>query len=168
VPCPSSTVPRGAHRRPDRPTARWSEVAHLLTSAGLLVPGAARGAPKCTVSAAGGLVFGTYDTFVAAPVDSQLTVTVKCPKPLVPRLLLSRGSAPAFVPRTLQNGSEILTYNVYLDAARTVVFGDGTGGSSFWDGPGGTSVLNGFGRIPPGQDVAVGTYTDTLSLTVLF
>jgi spore coat protein U-like protein len=152
------------HRR----ATPWSTVALLLTSGVLLLPGAARGAPKCNVTAAGGLAFGTYDTFAAAPVDSQLRVDVKCPKPLIPRLLLSSGSAPGFVPRTLQNGSEILSYNVYLDAARTVVFGDGTGGSSFWDGPGGSSVLNAFGRIPPGQDVAVGIYTDTLSLTVLF
>lgn len=134
----------------------------------LAAAGAARAAPSCTVTVAAGLAFGTYDTLGTAPLDSQLSVQLKCPKPLQPQAWLSRGSAPSFFPRTMRNGSEILPYNVFLDAGRTSVWGDGTGGSTAWFGPPGNSTIVGFGRIAAGQDVAVGAYSDTLVLTVLF
>ena len=57
-----------------------------------------------------------------------------------------------------------------VDAARTAVWGDGTGGSQA--GPGviargalGTTTAWVFGRIPAGQDAVAGTYGDTIRVT---
>jgi spore coat protein U-like protein len=67
-------------------------------------------------------------------------------------------------------GAERLLYNLYLDAARTIVWGDGTGGSQTGPmvttrGAGGTTTAYVFGRIPAGQDVAAGVYGDTIRVT---
>jgi len=81
----------------------------------------------------------------------------------------------AFIPRRMRRsaGSDVLNYNIYTDPARTTVFGDGTGGTSDIrprrpPGPPAnwSQTIITYGRIPPGQDVTVGTYSDTLSVTV--
>ena len=71
------------------------------------------------------------------------------------------------------NGSESLSYNLYLDAARTTIWGDGTGGTQtfFNHNPQGNNrdiVIPIYGRVPAGQDVGAGTYTNTVTATVQF
>jgi spore coat protein U-like protein len=62
-----------------------------------------------------------------------------------------------------------LCYNIYLDASRTQVFGDGTGGSSVYV-PGSNVSKGGFpiyGEIADGQpNLPVATYSDATSITV--
>ena len=53
-----------------------------------------------------------------------------------------------------------------LDPARTVVWGDGTDGSSLFAAPEGNVQALVYARIPAGQDVAAGAYTDTLVVTI--
>ena len=65
-----------------------------------------------------------------------------------------------------------LSYNIYLDAARTMVWGDGTGGSSYYSATGTgnaapVSVIM-YGGIPTQQNVGAGTYTDILVVTINF
>src|SRR5512136_2437006 len=135
VPCPAATVSNRAHARPNAASPRVALLGALLASTLLLHPDGAFAAPSCTITSTGGLAFGTYDPSLGGALDGLLSVQVKCPKVLTPQALLSRGSAPTFLPRTLRNGSETLEYNVYLDAGRTVVWGDGTEGTSAWLGP---------------------------------
>ena len=45
---------------------------------------------------------------------------------------LSRGGAATFFPRQLASGGSLLDYNLFLDASRTQVWGDGAGGSSHY------------------------------------
>ena len=80
------------------------------------------------------------------------------------------GLAGSYAARALSMGNERLLYNLYLDAARTIVWGDGTGGSQAGPGvtthgAGGTTTAYVFGRIKAGQDVAVGVYADTIRVT---
>jgi spore coat protein U-like protein len=131
-----------------------------------LIPAVALAAPSCSVSSAGGLRFGTYD--LATDLDSTMTVRVRCPKTLVPQVLLDKGTAPTYFSRILRSGAEQLGYNVFLNAARTQIWGDGSPGTFVWMGGGGNESFSAFGRIPAGQDVAAGSYSDTLILTVLF
>jgi len=71
---------------------------------------------------------------------------------------------------TLTTLGSVLAYNLYLDSTRLTIWGDGTGGTGTFSGMGtgsdvGTTV---YGRIPAGQNVAVGTYSDLITVTVTF
>ena len=87
---------------------------------------------------------------------------------------LSTGQGASYAPRAMKKGVgvETLSYNLYLDAAAMSVWGNGTGGTQVYTRtrpPYNTDVaLTVYGRLPPGQDVTAGTYTDTVSVTINF
>jgi spore coat protein U-like protein len=141
-----------------------------VAAAAALAPSAARAAPVCSFGVASALAFGVYDPLATAHADSSSTLTYRCPKGQAVRISLDAGLAGSFAARALTMGSERLLYNLYLDAARTIVWGDGTGGSqvgpgAVTHGAGGTTTAYVFGRIPAGQDAAVGVYGDTIRVT---
>ena len=120
--------------------------------------------------------FGNYDVFLATPLDSTGTVTVWCDENLNQDLIIGigpSGNSGGFQPRKMRpsSGSDLLDYNLYTNSFRTAVWGNGTAGTSTVnagkikknDPP--TSVTI-FGRVPPGQNVSVGTYSDTLVVTI--
>ena len=118
-----------------------------------------------------GVNFGTYDPSAPSPTDSAGSVSYRCNRQDPITILLSRGNAPTFNPRQMLNGTEVMTYNLYRDATRTAIWGDGTGGTSVFADPAPpgrneTVTISIFGRIPPGQDVAAGTYSDNITATV--
>ena len=120
------------------------------------------------------MVFGTYDVLVASPLDTTGSVVYRCTQRDHNILItLDRGGAASFATRRLVQGSQELFYNLYLDAARTVIWGDGTGGTQalFTRNPQGNNqdlAVPIFGRIPARQDLGVGTYTDTIIVTLNF
>jgi spore coat protein U-like protein len=69
------------------------------------------------------------------------------------------------------SGSERLYYNLYLDPGRSTVWGDGTGGTGQYSV---SKTKNDwlnlnipvYGRVPPAQDVAPGSYSDLIVVTV--
>lgn len=136
----------------------------------LLAPASARAAPTCSFGAANALAFGTYDPLAATPLDSQATLTYRCPRGQRVRISFDTGLSGAFAAREMRMGNERLLYNLFLDAARTAVWGDGTGGSGVGPGvvaPGGmgTSVAYVFGRVPAAQDAVAGLYSDIVRVT---
>lgn len=131
----------------------------------------------CTVSATP-VSFGTYDVFNASPTDTSGTVSVTCRVILLGLLVsyevsLDTGGNSSYSPRKMQKGgSYTLDYNLYKDAARTQVWGDGSGGSSTLSiakliqvGTH-TDDYNLYGRMPAGQNVEAGSYSDTVTVTV--
>ncbi len=71
----------------------------------------------------------------------------------------------------MQGPDTELLYDIYVDEARTVVFGDGGYGTAAlgpFDHPGGTMTLVLYARIFPGQYVPAGVYSDTLSILASF
>jgi spore coat protein U-like protein len=138
-----------------------------FAAAAALAPRPARAAPTCSFGVANALAFGVYDPLAPAPADSTATMSYRCPAGQPLRISLDAGLAGTFAARALTMGSERLLYNLYLDAARTIVWGDGTGGSQVGPGvtthgAGGTVTTYVFGRIPAGQDAAAGTYGDMI------
>jgi spore coat protein U-like protein len=124
-------------------------------------------------------VFGNYNVFTTSALDSTGTVRYDCnPAAVNISIALSRGASSNFAPRRLTNGTESLNYNLYLDASRTQVWGDGTLGTAVLSvanpantNPGNTSRAvdaTVYGRIPALQDVSAGAYTDTVVVTVNF
>jgi spore coat protein U-like protein len=118
-------------------------------------------------------VFGSYNVFSSSPVDSTGTIVYRCSGDVDGVLIaITKGQSPTFLPRQLEKGAEELSYNLYRDAARTLVWGDFSSGTSAYiqiDPPNNQNVsLTVFGRIPPGQDISAGSYSDTVTVVVLF
>lgn len=133
------------------------------------------------------LAFGTYDPIeTVAPLDASTQFLVDCrgPSQVTFTATLSPGNSGTYAPRELRLGASRLPYNLYRDAARTIVFGDGTGGTqaavcttgttgngctgSNPPGPDRRATVPVYGRIPPGADPAAGPHSDTIIVTVTF
>ena len=120
------------------------------------------------------MVFGTYDVLATVPLDTTGSVVYRCSQRDHGILItLDKGGASSFVARRMIGGAEQLFYNLYLDAARTVIWGDGSGGTQGYliHNPQGNNqdlTVPIFGRIPARQDRAPGTYTDTIIVTLNF
>jgi spore coat protein U-like protein len=124
----------------------------------------------CFILASAGPSFGTYDPIAGRAVDAAGSISYLC-TPQKPAVWLSTGSSGTYSARTLRSGANVLRYNLYLDAARTIVWGDGSAGTSVDvanPAPINLKTLPVYGRIPPGQDAAAGTYSDTIVVTFAF
>jgi spore coat protein U-like protein len=125
----------------------------------------------CTISVTP-VTFGAYDVFATSPTDSTGNVVFECDKPDKRiRITLSTGSSGSFGARTMRQGTDVLLYNLYIWNLSTV-WGDGTAGTSYYSNnnpPNGRPVtVTILGRIPSGQDVRGGTYTDTIQVLIDF
>lgn len=144
-----------------------------------LAPGLAMGATSCSL-ASGNLAFGTYDVFSPASLDSSAALVVTCRRaggPANSTLAIAIGpsaSSGAIASRRLQTagGANFLGYNLFRDATRTTVWGNTAGVDTLVQSisvPNHGSVQVSatiFGRIPAGQDVRMGIYSDSVTITV--
>jgi spore coat protein U-like protein len=133
----------------------------------------ARAAPSCHGFSVTNVAFGTYDPITLTPLDSQGSISYNCPPPLTATVSINRGSSSTYQPRTMiQAGvTDALQYNLYLDAAHTTVWGDGTEGTStlfLGSSPGGTQTIAIYARLFPNQDIPAGAYADSLIVTFFF
>ena len=127
----------------------------------------------CSISATP-IVFGTYDVLNPAPLDTTGNIIYRCEgRDRNIRITLNTGGAPSFATRRMLSGGNQLFYNLFMNAARTVIWGDGTGGTQFLfvsnPQPNNQNItVPVFGRIPALQDVGVGNYTNTITATINF
>ena len=129
-------------------------------------------AQACTISATS-VNFGSYNVFNGSPTDSTGTVTYRCNGSAHNITVgLTQGASASFNQRQMQKGSESLTYNLFVDASRTNIWGDGTSGTSVYsisNPPNNTNVnLTVYGRVTAGQDVSAGSFSDTVTAVVNF
>ena len=152
---------------------RRSVVRIAVCAALVILAGVSRAeAANCSFSTTS-IVFGTYNVFSSAPVDSTGSVSYRCTGSTSGVLItMTKGQSATFLPRQLGKGTERLAYNLFRDAARTTVWGDFTGGTSAYidlDPPKKEDLtVTVFGRIPPGQDISAGSYTDSITVTMNF
>jgi spore coat protein U-like protein len=126
----------------------------------------------CTLSTTS-VAFGTYNVYSATPLASTGTISLDCQwSDRNVRIDLSRGNSGTYATRTLVGpGTDVLTYNLFRNAAYTQIWGNGTSGTSYYSNSApGSNVINltVYGRITAGQDVRAGAYTDTVVATVTF
>jgi spore coat protein U-like protein len=129
-------------------------------------------AQACTISATS-VNFGSYNVFNGSPTDSTGTVTYRCNGSAHNITVgLTQGASASFNQRQMQKGSESLTYNLFVDASRTNIWGDGTSGTSVYsisNPPNNTNVnLTVYGRVTAGQDVSAGSFSDTVTAVINF
>ncbi len=166
----------------------------LAIAAALAVAFATRSAhadpdKTCVLDGASIMAFGIYDPENDSPLDVEGRISYRCfsgTRTLAPRIVGSSGQvkSPLNVQITLgtggagsynrymSGGREKLSYNLYLDAQRTRIWGDGTAGTQIYAAKGQPNnhvvVVPVFGRVFAGQDVASDFYLDQLIVTLDF
>lgn len=138
-------------------------------------------AVSCSTSAPT-LAFGNYDPSLATPTDITSGMTVTCTRAILDpwsvayTISLSTGGSGSYAARRMNAGTSLLNYNVYTNASRSQVWGDGTGSTGI---VGATINFNlfqfsksamhtAYGRIPAGQNASAGSYNDNLVVTLTF
>jgi spore coat protein U-like protein len=126
-------------------------------------------ATTCTVATTD-LAFGTYDPLVVnsagagSNLDGQATITVTCSGGASPLVWISPGTGSR-----IMTGPGNLSYELYSDAARTVVWGSTSATAVQLPVSSGVAQpVTVYGRIPSGQNVPVGAYAQTVTVTVNF
>lgn len=121
------------------------------------------------------LDFGIYNPGSAAPLDVAGNLDVRCVGGAGSFIVtISQGANGGFFPRQLTSGPYLMQYNLYTDPARSLIWGDGTGGTTVNSGnkpsPGKPVSFSFpiYGRIFPRQSVGTGMYTDALLVTTIF
>jgi len=129
-------------------------------------------AAKCTISDST-LAFGTYDPVVnnaTTALDQVGTVDVACTKGSSAAVSLDLGTHASGSTRRMQHGvtaTEFLAYELYTTAGRTTVWNT-TNTVPYTATSKAPTTLTVYGRVPSGQDVATGSYTDTVVATITF
>ena len=134
---------------------------------------------NCTIDSTN-LAFGNYDPLATGPVNQTSTVNVRCTLATPYTVGLNTGanagsSGTAFANRSMVGpAGNQLKYQLYTDAGRTAIWGDGTNGTQTISGTG-TGVLIAspqartvYGQIPGGQDVQPGASSDTVVATITY
>jgi spore coat protein U-like protein len=120
------------------------------------------------------IAFGSYDIFSPSSLDTLGQVIFRCGNnDHDVSISLDKGGAPTFNPRRMLNGASTLNYNLYLDAARTVIWGDGSSGTQNFfvrnPQPNNRDIsVPIYGRVPAGQGASVGNYSNTVTVTINF
>lgn len=136
----------------------------------------ARTRGNCLVSAQN-LAFADYVP-AAGDVDAESQISVRCTTGTAFDVALNGGSTAggSIGQRLMASGSDVLQYNLYTDAARTTLWGDGSEGvvvSGEGEGmsPAKAQIKTVYGRLPDSlanQDAPPGDYSDVITVTVTF
>ncbi len=125
-------------------------------------------APSPCAVASAALDFGTYTAGQPAARDAQANISYTACGPGTLRIELDGGASENASGRQLRNGTSVLGYGLFQDTARTRVFGSGTAAPTVNLTAAADGRVTVYGRIPGRQDVAPGTYTDTVGVTLTF
>ena len=125
-------------------------------------------AEACDVEVAP-LSFGSINPLDRMDSDSATVLTVTCPSDTSFSAAASAGNG-TFAERRMTSGSSALAYQLYVEASRSLVWGDGTAGTSVISGSAGPAgaTSNVFGRVPAQPFAVPGAYGDTLVVTITY
>ena len=121
----------------------------------------------CTISA-GALAFNTY---TGAQAQATSNITVQCTNTTPYTVGLNQGTtATATVTNRLLAGpnSATLAYSLFYDSAYSKNWGNTTGSNQAGTGNGAAQTLTVYGQINAGQWVTPGSYTDTVTASVVY
>ena len=168
--------------KPDSYSLRWIVAAALVAAASITsaqdrtatapMPVSAVVTPNCRVTL-DPLSFGTYDPLgvnSGNSLDATTRMLLLCTRGSRATINFDRGKNGPGGERRLSSGDARLTYEVFQDAARSRVWGNGADAYQVEIRADGlaTREVTVFGRIPPGQAVPSGLYSDVITATVDF
>jgi len=135
---------------------------------------------SCSVAVNSNVAFGIYNPLPGTVADAVGSITTTCDVTLgllsTYTVALSQGNSGSYSPRKMSSGGNTLNYNLYIDSARTSVWGDGTGGSVIVSDATLLGLLghfvrpyNIYGRILASQQgTHPGNYTDSIMVIVTY
>ncbi len=134
----------------------------------------------CSVSV-NPLDFGNYNPFSPSLINANGNITVTCGASLLGAIIayqvdINAGNAGNFNPRYMTNGAYHMNYNIYTDAAYSLIWGDGTAGTNIVQNNFTLSLITQkvtnhpfYARLFGGQtNVAAGNYADNLTISVIY
>lgn len=113
------------------------------------------------------VAFGSYDSLSSSPLDGVGTISINCDSVAGFTISLSAG-AGTYSARKMSSGVDELTYNLYTDASRVFVWGDGSGSTSTVSATAASGNYAVYGRIPARQNLPAGSFSDTITVTVTY
>jgi len=150
-----------------------SVVRALALVAGVGLAQAAHAQLSCRINSAPPLAFGTYNPLLFTDHLAQTNMNVRCTGADYRLMLISLGPGlnGTVNARNMRRNGVNLSYAIYFNSQRTIIWGDGTGGSYpnfLIVGPGSNSTLQLYGLITQRQNVPAGLYTDVVSVRLDF
>jgi spore coat protein U-like protein len=127
-------------------------------------------ASNCRI-AVSDLSFGAYDpivTHAGSNLDAAALLTVTCTKGIAVNVLMDDGSHEVAGVRRMVSGAQNISYALYRDASRSRQWERGNVVAARAEGVFTPTTLGVYGRIPAGQVVPAGAYSDTVTATVDF
>jgi spore coat protein U-like protein len=124
----------------------------------------------CAVTASD-LQFGAYTAQSGTPLQGTTLLRATCTPNTTYYVGLDQGQSPGATvnQRKMVSGASNLNYQLYSDAAHTVIWGNTTGTDTVTGvGSGLTQDHTVFGSIPASQVVAAGDYSDTITVRIYF
>lgn len=126
---------------------------------------------ECTIVSVGSLDFGAQGV-IDANIDQSSTISIQCTDGTPYEVGLDAGAGSgATVATRLMTGpaSATISYGLYQDAARSVLWGETTGVDVVTGtGDGNAQALTVYGRVPPQATPGAGVYADTVTVTVTY
>lgn len=120
---------------------------------------------------ANNLSFGTTG-LLSSSTSATTSISVTCTSNDAYRIALNGGGSGNVSARTLslQAGGGTVSYQLYLDAAHSTPWGDGSAGTSMYTGTGtgNAQTATVYGLVPAQATPAPGNYSDTVTATVAF
>ena len=153
-------------------SAGLSAISYAATATGTMTVSTTV-AMSCTISA-GAMTFASYYPTADAAVDGTATIQSSCTKGGAAIITMGQGSnanagsTPAAPDRQMSNGDARLAYDIYSDADRSAAIGDTAETGLAVTGAGGAFGTAVYGRIPAGQAVGVGSFSDQVLIVVTF
>lgn len=126
--------------------------------------------PNCQIAVTN-LAFGKYDPLAqnaTSQVDAAAAVTMLCTRSSSASISLDFGRNAAGTNRAMSGGTQRVAYQLFRDSGRTQEWARGEALQFVSEGTRKPEELTLYGRIPPGQEVASGVYTDVVTATVEF
>ena len=119
------------------------------------------------------LNFGAYDPVQVnktTPLTVSATIKIACTTGTTTTLTIDTGLNPTHAvgaSRAMASGSDYLSYELYTTSSKTTVWSTANAVSNAATSKAPTSELV-YGSIPAGQNVAAGSYSDTVTVTATY
>lgn len=120
------------------------------------------------VGSAQTLAFGGYDPQSTSPLDASSTFQLSCIAGTSVSIAMSNGQYPSGPQRRMFDGvNKYMDYQLYSNAARSTVW-NATNTVNYSSSTSAPQTITVYGRVPAGQNVNTGGYSDTVTITATF